>query len=75
MALNQLLDTNWPTFYHTLIRIHGLHSDPLKFQNMIFSSKESARPKHGWEGNTKMDLSEIGLGWMDWIHPAQDRDQ
>jgi hypothetical protein len=25
--------------------------------------------------NTKMDLTEIGLGGMDWIDLAQDRDQ
>jgi hypothetical protein len=25
--------------------------------------------------NIKMELTEIGLGCMDWIHLAQDRDQ
>jgi hypothetical protein len=33
------------------------------------------RPTHRWENNTKMDLTEIGWGGMDWIDLAQDRDQ
>jgi hypothetical protein len=32
------------------------------------------RPRRRWE-NIKMDLREIGLGGMDWIDLAQDRDQ
>jgi hypothetical protein len=24
--------------------------------------KPRARPKHGWEGNIKMDLREVGMG-------------
>jgi hypothetical protein len=32
-----------------------------------------ARPK--WEDGTKMDLREIGLGSVDLIRPAQDRDR
>jgi hypothetical protein len=28
-----------------------------------------------WEDNNMMDLREIGLGDMDWIYLAQDRDQ
>jgi hypothetical protein len=33
------------------------------------------RPRHRWEDNIKIDLREIGWGGIDWIHPAQDRDQ
>jgi hypothetical protein len=33
------------------------------------------RPWPELEDNIKIDLREIGLGNMDWIHPAQDRDQ
>jgi hypothetical protein len=25
------------------------------------------RPRHGWEGDFKMDLQEVGWGGMDWI--------
>jgi len=30
------------------------------------------RPRHGWEGNIKMDLQEVKWGWggMDWIDLA-----
>jgi hypothetical protein len=33
------------------------------------------RPRRRWVDNIKMDLREIGLGGMDWIDLAQDRDQ
>jgi hypothetical protein len=33
------------------------------------------RPRRRWEDNIRMDLREIGWGVMDWIDPAQDRDQ
>jgi hypothetical protein len=33
------------------------------------------RPRRRWEDNIKMDLWEIGLGDVDWIHWAQDRDR
>jgi hypothetical protein len=28
-----------------------------------------------WNDNTRMDLQEVGCGFMDWIGPAQDRDR
>jgi hypothetical protein len=30
------------------------------------------RPRRRWEDNIMMDLREIGLGDVDWIHWAQD---
>jgi hypothetical protein len=33
------------------------------------------RPRRRWENNNRMDLREIGLGGMDWVDLAQDRDQ
>jgi len=30
------------------------------------------RPRHRWEDNIKMDLQEVGCGYMDWIKLAQD---
>jgi hypothetical protein len=33
------------------------------------------RPRHRWEDNIKMDLTEIECGGMHWIDLAQDRDQ
>ncbi|KAJ4429952.1 hypothetical protein ANN_22156 [Periplaneta americana] len=32
------------------------------------------RPRHRWEDNIKMDLSEMGYDARDWINLAQDRD-
>jgi hypothetical protein len=32
-------------------------------------------PRCRWVNNMKMDLREIGWDDMDWIDPAQDRDQ
>jgi hypothetical protein len=32
------------------------------------------RPRGRWEDNIKIDLQEVGLGDMDWIVVAQDRD-
>jgi len=33
------------------------------------------KPRRRWEGNIRMDLSEIGWKGVDWVHLAQDRDQ
>ena len=33
------------------------------------------RPRHRWEDNIKMDLKEVGCGYMDWIKLAQDKDR
>ena len=33
------------------------------------------RPRHGWVDNIRMDLQEVGCGYMDWIGLAQDRDR
>jgi hypothetical protein len=33
------------------------------------------RPRHRWEYGITMDLGEIGLGGVDWIRLAQDRDR
>ena len=32
------------------------------------------RPKHRWVDNNRMDLQEVGCGYMDWIGLVQDRD-
>ena len=31
------------------------------------------RPRHRWVDNIRMDLQEVGCGYMDWIGWAQDR--
>jgi hypothetical protein len=38
-------------------------------------NKPLGRHKHRWEDNIKIDLQEVGCGYMDWIDLAQDRDR
>jgi hypothetical protein len=33
------------------------------------------RPKRSWDDNIKIDLIEVGLEVMDWIHMAEDREK
>ena len=33
------------------------------------------RPRRRWVDNIRMDLQEVGCGWMDWIGLAQNRDR
>ena len=33
------------------------------------------RPRRRWVNNIRMDLQEVGCGYMDWIGLAQDRDR
>ena len=35
---------------------------------------EGRRPRRRWMDNIRMDLQEVGCGYMDWIGLAQDRD-
>ena len=33
------------------------------------------RPRRRWVDNIRMDLQEVGCGYVDWIGMAQDRDR
>ena len=33
------------------------------------------RPRRRWVDNIRVDLKEVGCGYMDWIGLAQDRDR
>jgi hypothetical protein len=33
------------------------------------------RPRHRWEDNIRMDITDVGWEGVNWIHVAQDRDQ
>ena len=33
------------------------------------------RPKRRWVDNIRMEIQEVGCGYMDWIRPTQDRDK
>ena len=32
------------------------------------------RPRHRWKDNIRLDLREVGCGYVDWMELAQDRD-
>jgi len=36
--------------------------------------RPQGRPRRRWVDNIRMDLQEVGCGYMDWIGLAQDRD-
>ena len=44
---------------------------------VLVGKSEGRRPlgrrRHGWVDNIRMDLQEVGCGYMDWIGLAQDR--
>ena len=46
---------------------------------VLVGKPEGKRPlgrhRHRWVDNIRMDLQEVGCGYMDWIGPAQDRDR
>ena len=46
---------------------------------VLLGKPEGKRPlgryRHGWVDNIRMDLQEVGCGYMDWIGLAQDRDR
>jgi hypothetical protein len=37
--------------------------------------KPLGRPRRRWENGVRMDLTQIGLGGVDWIRLAKDRDR
>ena len=38
------------------------------------ASRPLGRPRRRWVDNIRMDLQEVGCGYVDWIGLAQDRD-
>ena len=45
-------------------------SRPLHFMSRV---KPLGRPRRRWVDNIRMDLQEVGCGYMDWIGLARDR--
>ena len=41
----------------------------------LWGKRPLGTSRRRWEDNIKMDLQEVGLGGMDWIDLAQDRDR
>jgi len=42
---------------------------------VLAGKPEGRRPRRRWVDNIRMDLQEVGCGYMDWIGLAQDRDR
>ena len=38
-------------------------------------TRPMGKPRRRWVNNIRMDLQEVGCGYMDWIGLAQDRDR
>jgi hypothetical protein len=43
-------------------------------KELFLSGLPLGRPRHRWVDNIKMDIQEVGYGFMDWIGLTQDRD-
>ena len=41
----------------------------------IYDGVILGRPRRRWVDNIRMDLQEVGCGYVDWIGLAQDRDR
>jgi hypothetical protein len=54
---------------------HGGHEKCALFFRNPKGKRLLGRPAHRSEDSIKMDLREIDLEGMDWIHLAQDRDR
>jgi len=37
--------------------------------------RPQGRPRRRWVDNIRIDLQDVGCGYMDWTGPAQDRDR
>jgi len=42
---------------------------------VLLGKPEGRRPRLRWVDNIRMNLQEVGCGYMDWIGLAQDRDR
>ena len=45
------------------------------FEILSDGRRPLGRPRRRWVDNIRMDLQEVGCGYMDWIGLAQDRDR
>jgi len=45
------------------------------FLGKLEGKRTLGRPRPRWVDNIRMDLQEVGCGYMDWIEVAQDRDR
>ena len=60
--------------------VHVAHMGEVRGVNRVLLGKPEGRrplvrPRRRWVDNIRMDLQEVGCGYMDWIGLAQDRDR
>jgi len=54
--------------WHVWVRGGGVY-------RVLVGKPEGGRPRRRWVDNIRMDLQEVGCGYMDWIGLAQDREK
>jgi hypothetical protein len=58
---------------------YSKHGEMRNAYKILIGQPEGKRPlrrtRRRWEDNFKMDLRDIGLEAVDWIHVVQDRDR
>ena len=52
-----------------------LHLGPVFYDLSPEGKRPLGRPRRRWVDNIRMDLQEVGCGYVDWIGLAQDRDR
>ena len=60
----------WATYVARMVERRGVY-------RVLVGKPERKRPlgihRHRWEDNIRIELQEVGCGFMDWIELAQDR--
>ena len=56
---------------------HRMHQSGPQVSGMILNilSRPLRRPRRRWVDNIRLDLQEVGCGYVDWIGLPQDRDR
>ena len=68
--INSLETCTWDSYHVVLI---SQHCNFMFFNSMYF--RTLGRPRRKWVDSIRIDLQEVGCGYMDWIGLVQDRDR
>jgi len=74
MNLRNFLTSCKPVSFSRMNLLHGVS----KYRVLLRKPEGKRlleRPRRRWVDNIRMDLQEVGCGYMDWIGLAQDRDR
>ena len=61
-------------FVFGTVRLHGTHCQ-LFDKGKPEGKRPLGRPRRRWVDNIRMELQEVGCGYIDWIGLVQDRDR